>query len=67
MESGPVFWIGPAVKTGQQLVGQIGDNPCIVSDFGVGHNAKNRAFATAKPRQPRTRVDAKNVDAKNRE
>jgi hypothetical protein len=43
MGSGPVYWIGPAAKTGQQLVGQIGDNPCIVSHFGAGNNAPNSA------------------------
>jgi hypothetical protein len=40
MESGPVYWIGPAAKTGQQLVGQIGDNPCIVSHFWARDNAE---------------------------
>ena len=40
MGSGPVYWIGPAAKTGQQLVGQIGDNPCMVSHFGARDNAE---------------------------
>ena len=40
MGSGPVYWIGPAAKTGQQLVGQIGDNPCIVSHFWARDNAE---------------------------
>jgi hypothetical protein len=54
MGSGPVLWIGPAVKTGaktgEQFVGQIGDNPRILSHFGVGNNAKNSEFAG--PRGP---------------
>jgi hypothetical protein len=40
--SGPVYWVGPAAKSGQQLVCRIGDNPCIVSDFGVRHNVNER-------------------------
>src|SRR5438094_7484336 len=40
--SGPVYWVGPAAKSGQQLVGRIGDNPCIVGDFGVRHNVNER-------------------------
>ena len=40
--SGPVYWVGPAAKNEQQLVGRIGDNPCIVGDFGVRHNVNER-------------------------
>ena len=50
--SGPVYWVGPAAKSGQQLVGRIGDNPCMVSDFGVRHNvndALNLPSGTAEP------------------
>jgi ADP-ribose pyrophosphatase len=44
--SGPVYWVGPAAKSGQQLVGRIGDNPCMVGDFGVRHNANDGEFAS---------------------
>jgi hypothetical protein len=44
MGSGPVYWIGPAAKTGQQLVGQIGDNPSMVSHFGARDNAEKGPF-----------------------
>jgi len=49
MGSGPVYWIGPAAKTGQQLVGQIGDNPCMVSHFGAGDNAETVDFSAEWP------------------
>ena len=52
MGSGPVYWIGPAAKTGQQLVGQIGDNPCMVSHFGARDNAETAEFRVEWPSYP---------------
>jgi|RhiMetdeSRZDD1v2_1073273.scaffolds.fasta_scaffold15119_4 hypothetical protein len=49
MGSGPVYWIGPAAKTEQQLVGQIGDNPSMVSHFGAGDNAQTAEFEAERP------------------
>ena len=64
MESGPVFWIGPAAKTGQQLVGQIGDNPCMVSHFGAGDNAQTAEFRAERPSySPSTRRCSGESDA----